>query len=56
VKRVIELEEELAALRRQLEQTKSEAREALERAHRTYRRDLVPVSQALDLWSKRPRR
>ena len=53
VKRVLELETELAALRRQLEQTKAEARQAVERAHRTYRRDLVPLSQALQIYEKR---
>ena len=53
VKRVIELEQQLAELRRQLEQTRAEAREAIERAHRTYRRDLVPVSQSLELFRRR---
>jgi MerR family transcriptional regulator/heat shock protein HspR len=46
VRRVLELEAELATLRAELERTRAEAREAVERAHRQYRRDLVPVSQA----------
>src|SRR5438270_11722877 len=37
VKRVIELENELAALRRPIEQTKAEASQDVERAHSTYR-------------------
>ena len=53
VKRVIELEEQLGELRRQLEETKVEARDAVQRAHRTYRRDLVPLSQALQIYEKR---
>ena len=55
VKRVIELEEQLVELRRVLEQTKAEARAAVEDAHRTYRRDLVPLSQAVDVWNRRGR-
>lgn len=53
VKRVMELEEQLVELRRALEQTKAEAREAVAHAHRTYRRDLVPLSQALQIYEKR---
>jgi MerR family transcriptional regulator, heat shock protein HspR len=55
VKRVIELEDEVDRLRGALVQAKADAREALDRAHRAYRRDLVPVSQAVELWSNRPR-
>jgi MerR family transcriptional regulator/heat shock protein HspR len=46
VRRVLELEAEVAALRAELERARAEARDAVERAHRQYRRDLVPVSQA----------
>jgi MerR family transcriptional regulator/heat shock protein HspR len=46
VRRVLELEGEVARLRRDLEVARAEAREAVERTHRQYRRDLVPVSQA----------
>jgi MerR family transcriptional regulator, heat shock protein HspR len=56
VKRVIELEDEVERLRAALEQTRVEAREAVDRTHRSYRRDLVPLSQAMELWSNRPRR
>ncbi len=46
VKAVMELEDEVARLRAQLAQAKDEARQAVERTHRQYRRDLVPVHQA----------
>src|SRR5438132_6283919 len=38
VKAVMELEEELKRVRRELERTRQEAREAIERTHRQYRR------------------
>jgi MerR family transcriptional regulator, heat shock protein HspR len=47
VKRVLELEAQLEALRAELDQVRSEAREAVERTHKHYRRDLVPVRQAI---------
>src|SRR5207245_1616384 len=43
VKAVMELEAELARLRQELTRLREEAREAVERTHRQYRRDLVPV-------------
>ena len=46
VRRVIELEDENERLRQQLEQAERDAKEAVERTHRKYRRDLVPVSRA----------
>ena len=46
VKAVMELEDEVARLRGQLDQAMAEARDAVERTHRQYRRDLVPVRQA----------
>ena len=46
VKAVMELEDEVARLRSQLSQALTEGREAVERTHRQYRRDLVPVRQA----------
>ncbi len=46
VKRVMELEEEVARLRAQMNQLARETREAIERTHRQYRRDLVPVKQS----------
>jgi hypothetical protein len=42
---VIELQEEVARLRVQLLQAQQEAREAVDRIHRQYRRDLVPMRQ-----------
>jgi len=47
VKRVMELEAELARLRTELDRARAEAKEAVERTHRQYRRDLVPVSKAV---------
>jgi MerR family transcriptional regulator/heat shock protein HspR len=44
VRRVLELEAEINRLRRDLEMTRAEARDALEETHRHYRRDLVPLS------------
>jgi MerR family transcriptional regulator/heat shock protein HspR len=46
VKAVMDLEDEVFRLRGQLAQAVSEARDAVERTHRQYRRDLVPVRQA----------
>ncbi len=42
----MQLEDEVARLRRQLNEVVAEAREAVERTHRQYRRELVPVHQA----------
>lgn len=53
VRRVIELEDENDRLRRQLAQAGFDALEAVERTHRLYRRDLVPVNQSPVLY--RPR-
>src|SRR6476469_5672162 len=46
VRRVIELEDEFVRLRDQLDQAREDARKAVERTHRQYRRDLVPVDQS----------
>lgn len=53
VRRVISLEDENERLRQQLVQARLEGREAVERIHRHYRRDLVPVSQAPVLYRRR---
>jgi MerR family transcriptional regulator/heat shock protein HspR len=53
VKRVLELEAEVAVLRAELERTRQEAREAVERTHRQYRRDLVPVKNSPVRWDPR---
>jgi MerR family transcriptional regulator/heat shock protein HspR len=47
VKRVMELEEEIARLEAELERTRAAAREEVERVHRQYRREIVPVEPSL---------
>lgn len=46
VKAVMALEDEVARLQVQLDRVLAEAREAIERTHRQYRRDLVPFTEA----------
>ena len=46
VRQVLALESEVARLRVELERVREEAREAVERTHRKYRRDLVPLDQS----------
>jgi MerR family transcriptional regulator/heat shock protein HspR len=46
VRRVLELEAEVVRLRAELARTCEEAREAVARVHRQYRRDLVPFDQS----------
>lgn len=50
VKRVMELEAEVDRLRGELERARQEAREAVARTHRQYRRDLVPVKHSPQRW------
>ncbi len=45
VRRIMELEAEVARLRAELDTTRAEAREALALTHRQYRRELVPLRQ-----------
>ncbi len=45
VRRVMELEDEVARLEQELAVTRAAAREAVAVTHRHYRRDLVPLSQ-----------
>jgi MerR family transcriptional regulator/heat shock protein HspR len=47
VKRVLALEARVAELEAELSQARAEAAEAVAEAHRSYRRDLVPVRQAV---------
>ena len=56
VRRVIELEEEVRALRTEIERLEAEARDAVDQVHRQYRRDLVPLRQLPDLWRAGSRR
>jgi MerR family transcriptional regulator, heat shock protein HspR len=53
VQKVLELEAELAELRRQLEVAREGAEAEVERTHRQYRRDLVPLNQSVVLFRKR---
>lgn len=46
VRRVMELEDQVDQLREELALARSEAKEAVERTHRKYRRELVPVSKS----------
>jgi MerR family transcriptional regulator/heat shock protein HspR len=56
IRRVLELEQEVARLRAELDRVRAEAAEAVARTHRQYRRDLVPlVSEQLPApWRPRP--
>jgi MerR family transcriptional regulator, heat shock protein HspR len=47
VKRVLELETRVAELEAELARVRAEAVDAVSAAHRSYRRDLVPVRQAV---------
>lgn len=54
VRRVMELEAEVERLRTALAETKAEAQRAVERTHRLYRRDLVPVKNSPVRWTPGP--
>jgi len=49
VKQVLDLEAQIDELRRALDETRAAAQAALDRTHRQYRRDLVPLKQAVAL-------
>ncbi len=53
VKRVIELEAEVSRLQGELDRLRQEAEDAVERTHRHYRRDLVPLKQSPVLYRGR---
>jgi MerR family transcriptional regulator/heat shock protein HspR len=53
VKRVLELEAELERARRALDDAKAQASDAVDRTHRQYRRDLVPLKQVVALFEGR---
>jgi MerR family transcriptional regulator/heat shock protein HspR len=52
VKKVLELEHENEKLRAELAEARAEAAAEVDRTHRTYRRDLVPLSQAMTLFGR----
>src|SRR3954447_16426250 len=54
VRRVMELEAEVSRLQAELVDLRRQAQEAVEKTHRQYRRDLVPVKQSPVLWQRRP--
>lgn len=56
VKRVLELEAELERRQSELDELRSRAAEDVDRVHRQYRRDLVPLNQAVVLYSEQRRR
>jgi MerR family transcriptional regulator, heat shock protein HspR len=47
VRRVLELEADVARLQAEIERIRAEAKDAVEKTHRHYRRDLVPVRQSV---------
>src|SRR5687767_12285241 len=53
VKRVLELEARVAELEAQLQHVMATARQAVDDVRREHRRDLVPLSQAMELFRKR---
>ncbi len=54
VKRVLLLEVEVAHLRAEIVEARQEAEVAVERTHQRYRRELVPLSQAVEVFNRRP--
>jgi len=47
VRRVLELEADVARLQAEIDRVRTEAQDALAKTHRHYRRDLVPVRQSV---------
>ena len=54
VRRVLELEAEIARLENDLRRARRDADERVADAERRHRRELVPLSQAVSLWGRRP--
>jgi MerR family transcriptional regulator/heat shock protein HspR len=50
VRRILELEAEIEQLRAQLEEARRQLVEEVERTHRQYRRDLVPIKNSPERW------
>ena len=55
VRRVMALEDENRALRAEVHRLQGELTAAVERTHRQYRRDLVPLRQSPEVWRGRSR-
>lgn len=55
VRQVLALEAQVEELRAQIDQLRAQAHEAVSETHRQYRRDLVPVNQAMMLYQRRRR-
>ena len=56
VKRVLELEARIAELEARNQRLAAEVADRVDEVHRQYRRDLVPLSQAVVRYADRPRR
>jgi MerR family transcriptional regulator/heat shock protein HspR len=56
VRRVLELEAENTRLQAELARVRAEAQDAIDRTHRQYRRDLVPLRQSPAVWPGSRRR
>jgi MerR family transcriptional regulator/heat shock protein HspR len=56
VKRVLELEAEVERITAELDALRARAAEDVDKVHRQYRRDLVPLSQAMVLYRDERRR
>jgi MerR family transcriptional regulator/heat shock protein HspR len=54
VRRVLELEAEISHLEAELHRARRDAEERIAETERRHRRDLVPLSQAMSVWSRRP--
>ena len=54
VRRVLELEAEISRLESELQRTQREAEARVAETERRHRRELVPVSQAMTVWGRRP--
>jgi MerR family transcriptional regulator/heat shock protein HspR len=56
VRRVLELEAEVDRLRAEVDEVRRQAADDVERTHRKYRRDLVPLKNSPARWLPGPRR
>ena len=53
---MLQLEDEVRGLHARVDRLEREMRQAIDETHRTYRRDLVPLSQSVELVPLRIRR